>query len=98
MSMATPLKLEKTYLFAKNDVFIRYEVYLDQMAHPHNVVLILVIQEDDKSRVIVDRLTPNEGLRQLTGFQQNVGQYNPGPLQVAMCDQYCSKHFSKNYS
>ncbi len=99
MSKTPRLTLEKTFLYDQNDVCIRYEIYLDKNIHPHNVAMILVIQEDEKSRIIIEKIHPNAQTQQSSGFQQQVGtMFNPGPLQVANAEEYCSKDFDKSYS
>lgn len=99
MNKTARLTLERTYLYVKNDVCIRYEVYLDKAAHPHFVVLILVIQEDEASRSIVDKINFDWQSEQNSGFQRQVqASMNPGPLQIATSHEYCSSHFEKSYS
>lgn len=99
MSKSACLTLEKTYLFEKNNVFIRYEVYTDKSSHSFNVAKILVTQEDEKSRHIIDNIEFDWQEEQRSGFQTKVGSLmNPGPLQVASTEEYCSGHFQKNYS
>jgi hypothetical protein len=58
MSKTPRLTLEKTFLYDQNDVCIRYEVYQND-EHPKIVALILVTQEDEKGRIIVERIHPN---------------------------------------
>lgn len=99
MSKTPRLTLEKTFLYDQNDVCIRYEVYSDKNVHPHNVAFILVIQEDDKSRNIVEKITPNSNVQQSSGFQRQVEtMLNAGPLQIATAEAYCATHFDKSYS
>ncbi|WNY86600.1 hypothetical protein [Leclercia adecarboxylata] len=99
MSKTPRLTLENTFLYDQNDVCIRYEIYSDKNNDPRNVVMILVIQEDEKSRIIVEKIHPNAQTQQSSGIQQQVGtMFNPGPLQVTNAEGYCSKHFDKSYS
>lgn len=99
MSKNVRLTLEKTFLYDKNDVCIRYEVYTDKSAHSFFVDKIVVKQEDGNNTCIVDKIDFDWQSEQSSGFQRQVQlSPNPGPLQVATSDEYCDRHFKKNYT
>lgn len=98
MSKTPRLTLEMTFLYDQNDVCIRYEVYQND-EDPRIVALILVTQEDEKGRIIVERIHPNSQTQPGLSSPQKAGaMLNPGPLQVASAGGYCAKHFDESYS
>ncbi|WP_312344328.1 hypothetical protein [Leclercia sp.] len=98
MSKTPRLTLEKTFLYEQNDACIRYEVYQND-EHPKIVALILVTREDEKGRIIVERIHPNSQAQPGSSSSQKEGaMFNTGPLQVASSGGYCAKHFDESYS
>lgn len=98
MNKSARLTLSRTYLFDKNDVCIRYEIFTDQSASSCNVAKILVIQEDEKSRHILEKIEFGGQSDQLPVYQSKIGSLqNSGPLQIATTDEYCNRHFQENY-
>lgn len=98
MSSTACLKLADTYLFVKNDVCMRYEIYVDAKISHINVAMIMIIQEDENDRNIVEKNFIPATNQSGSGFQQKVSAtMNPGPLQIATAESFCTTHFTQHY-